>query len=421
MNLPIFTTDTETYLIRPGVGAPPMVCTQFQVDNNPPEIIHARDPALRRIWEWALTSCRVVGHVLAYDMAVVCAWCPDLIPLVFQAYGQDRATCTQIRQKLADIARGIFEGDGHRRWGYHLDECTFRSTEHWPQPVILDKADPWRLKYGTLFHLPVDQWPEDARRYALGDPWAAKVCYDAQEAAIQPAHLLDQYAQSRAAFWLRLMECRGIRTDRVQVERFHAATLEEARKDRAIAEAAGLVRPTGVRNMKAAMARMVQVMMALDEPIPLTETGEKTQAAMAKERGGLAPSPLEIWQTHQDYIKLDEDACLASGDDILQAFQRYGSEKTTLGRVERLYYGIDLPLQASFQSIVETGRTSCRMGDVEAGVSPPSWGFQLQNLPRKEGMRECFIPRSGPLTKPRLTQEQIQALLAQGPLARKAA
>jgi|ADGO01.1.fsa_nt_gi DNA polymerase I - 3'-5' exonuclease and polymerase domains len=35
------------------------------------------------------------------------------------------------------------------------------------------------------------------------------------------------------------------------------------------------------------------------------------------------------------------------------------------------------------------------MGDVEEGVSPPSWGFQLQNIPRKEGLRECFIPREG--------------------------
>lgn len=420
-NLPTFAVDTETYLLRPGVQAPPMVCTQFQVEDNPPELIHARDPALPRIWEWALTSTRIVGHVLAYDMAVVCAWNPDFIQLVFMAYAQDRALCTQIMAKLADIALGQFEGNGRERWGYHLDECVFRATRHWPQPVLLDKADPWRLKYGTLYHLPVHLWPEDARRYALGDPWAAKVCYDALRSTVPPEYLLDAPAQARAAFWLRLMEARGIRTDPVQVAAFHAATLEEMKRDRAVAEAAGLVRPNGVRNMKAAMERMVAVMTALEEPIPLTDKGVEVQAEMGKARGGLAPTPLEVWATHQDYIKLDEDACLASGDDILQAFQRYGSQKTTIGRVERLYFGFHLPLQAAFQSIVETGRTSCRMGDVDDGVSPPAWGFQLQNLPRKEGMRECFIPRAGPLNKPHLSPAEIQALLAQGPLARRVA
>src|SRR4051812_2918313 len=101
---PTFTVDTETFLIRPAVQAPPMVCTQFQVDDNRPEIIHVRDPACRRVWEWALSQTLVVGHVLGYDLAVLCATFPDLIGLVFQCLAEDRATCTAIREKLADIA-----------------------------------------------------------------------------------------------------------------------------------------------------------------------------------------------------------------------------------------------------------------------------------------------------------------------------
>lgn len=425
--MPVFFNDTETYLLRPGVGAPPMVCTQFCVDDNPPELIHARDPALRRIWEWALTSCLVVGHVSEYDMAVVCAWCPDLIPLVFHAYGSDRVTCTRIMAKLADIALGQFEGDGRSVWGYHLTEVLGRWTGRQVEAKLagdtkladMVAADPWRLKYGTLYHRPCDQWPADAVHYALGDPAMARDAFRGIVTHAAPEFLLDQYAQARAAFWLRLMECRGMRTHLPQIQAFHTATLEDMKRDRAVAEAAGLVRSNGVRDMKAAMARMVSVMMALEEPLPLTETGEKVQAKATKETGR-TPTPLEIWQAHQDYIKLDEDACLASGDDILLAFQRFGSQKTTLGRVERLYYGLELPLQASFQSIVATGRTSCRMGDVKDGVSPPAWGFQLQNLPRKEGLRECFIPRPGPLNKPHLSPAEIQNLLAHGPLARRA-
>lgn len=396
-----------------------MVCVQAMVDDDPPFIIHARDPACRRFLEWALVNTRVVGHVLGYDMAVICAAFPDYIPLVFQAYAEDRAACTQVMAKLADIALGQFGGAHGRVWGYHLDEVVFRATEHWPDPVLLDKADPWRLKYLELWGLRVEDWPEDARRYALGDPWAARVCFKALVAGNPPEYLLDQYAQARAAFWLRLMECRGIRTDLEHVEKYHAQVREEMRRDRGVTEAAGLVRPNGVRNMKAAMERMVAIMLALGEPIPLTDTGEAWVKAQTQATG-TAPTPLQVWQTHQDYIKTDEDSCLASGDDILLAFQRFGAQKTILGRVERLYYGLDLPLQAQFQSIVETGRTSCRMGDVKPGQSPPGWGFQLQNLPRAEGIRECFIPRAGPSPAvPHITPEQIQAMLAAGPLARR--
>lgn len=393
-NVPAFFFDTETFLISPGAGAPPMVCLQFSVEDQTPQVIHARDPALPGIVQWAFTQARLVGHTLEFDVAVVAAWglgIPELretiLELCFRAYWEDRATCTSIRQKLLDIAHGVFEGDKFRKWGYHLDECAKRMCG-----IELDKTDPWRLKYGTLYHLPVSDWPVESIHYCHGDVIAPRAVYRAQEQ--HPDFLLDQFRQARYAFAKRLMECWGIKTDRPAVEAFHAQTLAESEADRKVAVAAGLVRLDGTRNMKAGKARMVEVFRKLEEEPALTDTGITTQRELYKETGRKF-SAFEIWEKYQDYIALDEDACLASGDDILQAFQRFGSLKTTLSRCERLYYGTEMPLQAQFQSIVETGRTSCRMGDVDEGVSPPSWGFQLQNIPRKEGLRECFIPREG--------------------------
>lgn len=371
-----------------------MVCLQFALDEGEPEIIHAKDPALPGLVEWVLTSTRMVGHVVEYDMAVLAAWGlrhglgEQILQMIFQAYWEDRVTCTQVRQKLLDIARGCFEGNGFQKWGYHLDECARRMVG-----IELDKTDPWRLLYGTLYNTPVAEWPVEALHYCRGDVVAPRALHRAQEAHLDV--LQDQFRQARYAFAKRLMECWGIRTERGAVERFHAQTLAESEVDRAVATQAGLVRPNGKRHLAPAMARMVDVYRGLEEDPPLTDKGREVQEEMVQARGVGKVTALEVWDAHKKYISLDEDACLASGDDILQAFQRFGSLKTTLSRVERLYYGTELPLQAQFQSIVATGRTSCRMGDVDPGVSPPSWGFQLQNLPRKAGLRECFVPRPG--------------------------
>lgn len=402
-----FSFDSETFLMRPGLGAPPMVCLQFAVDDGAPNLVHVRDPACKRTFEWALQSTTMTAHNTAFDTTVACAQWPDLIPLVFQAYLDNRITCSALRARLIDIAQG--EYSTLPGW-YSLTETLRRATGNLlEKPVHGSRGgtrtlaewiaeDPWRTKYGTLYPLDISAWPQDAVDYALSDAVAERELYLAQE--VRAEILQDQFRQARSAFWLRLMECRGIRTDRPAVERYHAKVLEELERDRLTAVEAGLVRADGSRNTKAAMARMVQVMKALGEEPELTDTGVPVLEQMKKDASahGIVPNtitPYTVWESANKYIKLDEDACLASGDDILRAYQSYGSLNITLGRVERLYMGTDLPLQSRFEPLVETGRTSCRMGEVKPGESPSSWGFQLQNLPRKEGLRECFSARPG--------------------------
>lgn len=369
-----------------------MVCLQFQVNDGAPQIIHAKDPARFDVLEWAFSKSLGSGHNVAFDLAVLCAHEPDLIGPVFDWLERDGVVCTAVRQKLSDIATGCFEGNPERgtTWGYSLAECSQRLSG-----IELDKSDPWRLKYGTLYHTPVSRWPAAALAYALGDAKAQHALHTAQDAKIPAALLVDQFRQTRAAFWLRLMECRGIRTDAEQIDRYHASVLADLDRDKAVALAQGLIRPNGVKDTKAAMERMVRAMAKQGEEPTLTKAGEKRRKELAKAENRPV-QPFEIWKRDHACISVDEDSCAASADVVLEAYQRVGSAQTTISRVERLRHGIHLPLQASFQSIVETGRTSCRMGDVkDTSKSPTAWGTQLQNMPRKEGLRECFIPRPG--------------------------
>lgn len=400
----VFSFDTETFLISPGCGAPPMVTLQWRINKDREDIVHAKDPAAKRLAEWALTHSLMNGHNVAFDAAVLCAYDPELIPLVFKAYAADRVTCTKIREILRDIAMGEFEGrypgstgeeEGRagRKWGYSLGEVLERNTG-----ATLDKTDPWRMRYGLLYHTPIQDFPPEARSYALLDAQAQGDVFYAQEERIPKEVLVDQYRQSRAAFWIRLMELWGIRTHRPHVEAFHKLTLEQYQKDKDLLIQNLLVRrdSEGSRDTKRAADRMVSIMRELGEDLVLTDTGEDVRKETEKQEGRPV-SPWEIWSTHGKYVSLSEDTILATADPLLKAYQEYGSLKTTLSRVERLYKGAEVPLQASFSSLVATGRTSCRMGDVEDGASPPSWGFQLQNIPRKEGLRECFMARPGKL------------------------
>ena len=392
----IFSFDTETFRIRPGLQAPPVVCVQYAFDDQRPEVIHGRDPALRGVLEYALRHCTINGHNLAFDAAVIVANFPELTSLMFEAYHVNRATCTAIRHKLHDIARGHFRGIRGsdrkfvKQWKYGLGDCIERMTKG---EIVLDKADPWRIAYGSLYHLPVSQWPEPAISYALGDVNAQRTLYFGQE-GFHPAELVDQFRQARAAFWIRLMECWGAKTDPEAVERYHGEIIREWEEDKTILINAGLVRRDGTKDTKAAMSRMVWVCGQLGISVTLTDTGE----TLSKE-SGIAAS--DIFRTFGKGICLDADATEASADDVLEGYSRFSSLSSTLSKVERLRRGFVTPLQARYETIMETGRTSCTQGDDPEpdadGIlwEPPQWGSQMQNPPKKKGIRECYVAREG--------------------------
>lgn len=386
----IISFDTETHLMRPCLLAPPMVTFQFRLEEHgKDEIIHARDPILPTFISNMLKTARWNGHNIAFDMAVIAAWEPDLLPEIFQAYADDRVTDTGIRQKLYDLSRGEFTFYFKQKGGYSLAACAKRMAG-----VELDKTDPWRTKYGTLYDTPISDFPSEALSYALKDAEAQSKLFFAQEKSIPKAVLKDQYRQTRAAWWLHLAGVWGMRTDLAQVEKMHANTLQQLRTDRELLLREGLVNTLGTKNTKAAMRRIVSAFESLDEQPLLTDAGQKVQEALR--RDGVEMTPSQIFKLHENYIVLDNDACLASGDDTMEAYSRYGSARTLLSRVDRLYAGTKYIIQPRFNELVETGRTSASQGeDPKDGSCPIQYGFQVQNVPKKEGARECFIPRPG--------------------------
>lgn len=330
--------DTETALIAPGLQAPPIVCMSIAHEDGT-ELVHHTECR-----DWALDlleSDRVlIGHNVAFDMSVLAAAWPDLLPLIFEKYERGQVTDTMLRQQLIDIA-----SNSRLQRSYSLAVLSKRWLSR-----ELDK-DTWRLRYGELYDVPLTWWPEGAKHYALTDAQVTLEIAFAQEN--QDRYLEDQFRQARAAWFLQLMRCWGLRTDAEAVRELEDQLQTEHDFCQSGLIQAGLVRENGTRDIKAAARYMRKVCEEKGLAVVLTASGKG--------------------------VALDSDSCNATGDETLKAYARISALKKRLGtEVELLKRGL---IQAWFRPLLETGRTS---------TNP-----NIQNVPRSGGIRECYVPRSG--------------------------
>lgn len=339
--------DTETHRIQPGLLAPPLVCLQFALDDGPVAVaVHGVDPVDELMAQ--MTDGVIVGHNVAYDMLVMMTQYPELTELILKAYEEDRVLDTLIREKLRVIARG---GNLYQSFSLATLAKKYDDTK--------DANDPWRLRYSELDGVPFRQWPEDAKAYAVHDVEATRNVFQCQGDVLP-----DEYRQTRAAFVMHAISATGVYTDPVAVAQFESKVNEEYERDMITLLKEGLVRPGGTKNTALAKARIKKAFEKQGLDVPLTKKKQ---------------------------VSLDEEACLLSGDDKLEAYQRYGSMGTLRTRLQGLKKGFNAPINAYFDSLKETGRTSCSKGK-DGG---PTNGYQLQNMRREAGERECFVPRPG--------------------------
>ncbi len=396
--------DTETSLIRPALLAPPLVCVTWQEPGKPAEIEHVStvEPRLRA---WLSDpNVRLVGHNIAYDLAVVAERFPHLRPLVFAAYAANRVTDTMIRQQLLDIAAGVYRGrvGDKGRWITH--EYSLEALAKRCAGMVLLK-DAWRLSYGEFLETPLADWPRRAREvqeaakacgdesehvakmiagdpnrateYPLDDARATLAVYQAQEK--HAFYLDDQFRQARAAWALHLSSAWGLRTDEIGVGILKKETLFQYEDIAQELKILGYLKPDGKRNTKQAKQRMWETCQKEKLVVRRTDAHAKPDAK-CKDMFG---KPLPAGDDHcADHICLDADACRASEDSFLEDYAEISTlSKVMSNDIPALEKGVIYPCHTRY-GIAETGRTTS---------SKPN----IQNLRRKAGIREAFVPRPG--------------------------
>lgn len=349
--------DFETYLIAPGRLAPkPVVMSTCALDGShcsnggrlytPAEGLDLLERVLRG-------DGRLVGANAAYDLGVAVQARPELLADVLDALETDRIVDVQIVERLNLIARGwtsFHPPSGRANPGVSLAELVERHLG-----VKLEGKsgpDAWRFRYHELDGVPLDAWPEAASEYARLDAVYTAAVWHAQGRILPPTY----GEQMRAAWALHCMAAWGVRTDGARVAPFRAQLEQRIASVRADLERVGFLRGDGSKDTKAIKARVVAAYEARDEAPPRTASGE---------------------------VSTDKDALTLSLDDDLIKLANIASDAKELDTwIPVLERGRTLPINPRWNVLVDSGRTSCRAPN-------------LQNPPRRSGVRECFVPRPG--------------------------
>lgn len=379
--------DTETWLLTPGVRAPRMVCLSYASDPEKPQIV-LREQALLLARGWLHEpDTTLVGHNVWFDLGVVVTHRPDLLPTVFQAVDAGRIQDTQLRQEMIDLANGelkfyIDEETGEvNKSRYGLADLSKRLLGEY-----VAKKDTWRLRYGELDGVPLAEWPEDARRYALKDASQTLRLYQNQEQQLERASWAarqidgwriskvtpNQLEQHRAAWALHLMSMQGVRTDPIAVQEL------KRRLTNQYAEQMTKLRPTGLFNITPARAFKSGPRKGQVRPEQVTKNMKAIYARVAKAyTGRMAP------YTPSGRMATDKKTLKDSGDPELQLLaEAGGTQKLLTTYLPILESGTQHPICCRYNPLMETGRTSAS-------------GPNMQNPPRAGGVRECFVPSDG--------------------------
>ncbi len=368
--------DTETHLFGLGNMAPKVVCLTWRATDFPQLIVDddAIEGWIARALDKAIAGDAVlVGCFTAYDFACIIRTWPALLPRVFRAYETGGVSCVAIRERLLNIASDEFhyhtDREGYRKpTDYHLADLVWRYLGR-----KLEKGeDTWRLRYGELDGVPLEQWPAPAKDYALGDSDTTFEVYRAQTARARQIgyQMPTEAAEVRADFALHLMSCWGVRTDREHVERMWSDTVGRMQ------EIAEEIATSGLCEYKRPEPRLFETSGRLE--VPALKKKMKPMRAAIEEHW---PGPGEVPRTPKGAIKTGAEVIAACKFEPLIKLARFeGHRKVANTYLSKFFNPV---LHARYLAIgANSDRTSCREPN-------------LQNQPRAVGVRESFVSRPG--------------------------
>lgn len=383
---PHIAIDTETYLIIPGLLAPRMVCLTYCKEDGEAGIL-LREEGIRQVHEWLDAGVVLIGHNIAYDLTCLVAVDPTLMPKVMAAYDEGRIKDTYVREKLLMLAIGQLADAGDsgakRQIKFGLDAIVKRRFN---RDISEDKKDPnaWRLRYRELDGVPLEKWPKKAVSYAIDDSRWTMAAFVSQEAEAG-GDVADSTPQTRAAFWLHLMGVWGVRTDPEHVFALERKVRHEFEEINKTLKEWKLLRPKMQKGQQVWSRHMAKIKAMVAQSYGGVDKTPKTEkGAISTSRDTLLSTPyphLEgcVYDSDDDQWSCEKE-CLVGVLHMLG--RRSGVEKLLTTFVPALMLGTQVPINPRWNELVATGRTSCMRPN-------------LQQPPRRGGVRECFVPRPG--------------------------
>jgi DNA polymerase I len=433
--------DLETHLIQPGLLAPPIVCGSrarmrgYLVDA---ELLSKAD-AIESFRDALSGNNVIVGANIAFDFGALLVADPFALRDIIRAYDEGRVFDVLIAQSLDYIAQGyIKEGVIYDpRTGSQIRHPgTGKNAKRLSLEIVTDlvlgrvdakKNDFWRERYALLEHVPVTDWPEEARQYPVDDAINTlevalaqvgaipRVDNAGMPAVIRPAeNLQGMTIQARAAFALHLASMRGLRTDGELVARFQReADAKHAQALSTFVET-GLLDQAGGKQTGKLKKRIATAYGASGTCRECAGTGKVPSKAKSNQRKCVCAGFGCSWCDNRGWvlgntkincktcdasgldlttapslprsdgggISTSRDTLKESGDDLLDEFGDVSlNEKWRTTYLPYLAQATKIPLNPKANILLSSGRTS--------------YDGLIQLMPRDGGLRECFIPRPG--------------------------
>lgn len=444
--------DLETHLSQPGLAAPPIVCASVAELAPGTERLLSKAEGLDALTGMLSAGETIIGQTIDYDMGCAAAERPELLSKIFDAIAAGLITSADVIEKLHRNAIGTL--DDRAVGGNALDDLELR---YLGIDRSEEKQNGWRRRYALLENTPISEWPDDAVQYPRRDargvfdvvlrqlgergprlhdyveeadgegvtPNAVRAvcrhcrhvlgfetapeCPTGERAKHKNLHCLAQ--EMRAVWMLRLASIWGMRTDPAMVSHVTGEIRQKHEESRARFFEVGIVRvrpcnkkdgeferadsipiewldaaalrlPAGVAWVPERLADIERCRKALAKgrPIRFAEDKGVLKELVSKAYAG-DPPMTEGGEKRGPEISTSRDTLTESGDQLLEEYGETGAnEKLFSSFVEVLESGARVPICPGFDSTKATQRTSY---------------FQpnLQQLPRKGGVRECFVPR----------------------------
>jgi DNA polymerase I len=389
--------DTETHLIGPGNVIPRLVCVSY-TEADGTGVVHSNADAeahhaISRMLADAVDGrSTIIIQNAAFDVTVLLRYAEDIINGSQQSFGGkgidmahawrsmiwdilennlDRElndqplllSDTVLREKLYALSTtGVTEGK------FSLMDLT---AKYLNIDLSFEKADPlaWRMRYSELDGISASEWVPEAYNYAAMDAVYAKAIWEIQEGFRQDrgeGSMRSEALQIYADVALRIATSHGFLMDPAQVTKIADRMEAEVTPAKlATLTATGILRSNGSIDTKALKDEVERVCMAQGITPVRTDKGAISTADDVLSSIPQLSKPLAEYQHRQEFNK------------ILTAF------------LPNLKHPV---VYANYDVLKETGRTSSHGNGKRLPAYP---AVNIQQMPRQEGIRECYVARPG--------------------------
>ena len=430
---------------------------QYAENDDQPAILTDK-PAARALFSSWLTdpNTTIVAHNGFYDLSVMLGldkyWKPDApdtnesILQVTALALAGRIRDTLVMGKLNAIEYGWMSFD-RLTWKKPKFSLAYLAKRFCNITMAgKDGDDIWRLRYKELDGIHPDNWPDEARQYALDDINHLRPLYG----KLAENEYADEKFQTAVYWCFRLMELWGLHTNKDRVEALKSRVLPYIDEANKVLIDHGLIRPgewthnsekfesyvaalAGARGQEVKrtpsgkVVRTKKYLESFNVPLLFDKRHWQDQEAPTRDMKAIK-TRLHAWYSSRDLplpmvdkVKKDDDydfftngpdddaddaevkdpleglstdreALTSTDDPDLKLLGEIGKLKTLAGTfIPKMEQGYDNPLRPHWNGLVVTGRPSCSAG---------SYGTNLLNQPREvrpgeAGVRECYQARPG--------------------------